>query len=145
MRRLPLILLAVAALGCGGSTTPPEALLTLPATDANVVGTFHLVTANGASLPIVAVNSATQQANLTADTLVIVADNTWVETSIFNITSLIDGTQGTARSVSSGTYLIANSQINFTTTAGGTNAFAGSVTGNTLSLVFNNKPFVYSR
>jgi hypothetical protein len=146
MRRLSILLLAVAALACGGGdTAPPETILTLPATDANVVGNFHLVTANGSILPIVAVVTATQQASLTSDTLSLATDNTWIETSIFQLTSLIDGTISAAQSVSSGTYLIANNQINFTTTVGGTNTFAGSVNGSTLFLLFNNKPFTYSR
>jgi hypothetical protein len=143
MRRLPLILFAVAALACGGSDSTTGPVITLAPTDANVVGTFHLVTANGALLPVVAVNSSTQLASLTADTLVLGSDNSW--TSIFNVLSLIDNTQGPVRTVSGGTYSIGNSQINFVTTLGGSSAFIGSVINNTLSLSFNGNLFVYSR
>jgi hypothetical protein len=145
MRRLPLVLLAAAAIACGGSDSTTGPVITLAPTDANVVGSFHLVAANGTLLPIVAVSSATQLATLTADTLALASDNTWTEVSVFNVLSLVDNTQGPVRTLSGGTYAIGSSRINFVTTQGGTSTFIGSVINNTLSLSFNGNLFVYNR
>ena len=68
-----------------------------------------------------------------SDAIVIAADNTWNETTNYHVFALSDGDASDhADSVVSGTYTIANGEINFTMTAGGTATFIGSVTGNTL-------------
>jgi hypothetical protein len=141
MRRLLLVTLAVAAAGCMSSSEP----LSLSTTDANVVGRFGLSLAGGQPLPLLAGTTATQEVDLVADTLAIASDNTWIETSFYNLVAFTDGSTTTSQTVSSGTYAIANGQINFTMLVGGTTTFAGSVTGTTLSLLYNNARYIYTR
>ena len=142
MRRFPLLLLVAAAVGCGAAS---GADLTLAPTDANVTGTFNLQTANGQVLPVRSIFNQTQEWDLTADQIILSADNTWVETSSYVVTTLLTGDQVNTQTVASGTYSVTSGQINFIMTAGGTSTFIGSVTGSTLSLVFNGGRFVYSR
>jgi hypothetical protein len=46
---------------------------------------------------------------------------------------------------SAGTYSIANGQINFVMTEGGTATFVGSVVVNNLAVNFNGQRYVYTR
>ncbi|MEO7083636.1 MAG: hypothetical protein ABI442_17710 [Gemmatimonadaceae bacterium] len=141
MRRLWFVPLAVAAIGCANTVEP----LSLAATDANVAGTYGLNLAGGQTLPLLAGQTTTQEVDLVADTLAIATDNTWTETSYYILVAFTDGSQTTSQTVSSGSYAIANNQINFTTLVGGTATFAGSVSGSTLSLLYNNARYVYGK
>ena len=143
MRRFPLVLLVAAAVGCGAAAAGAD--LTLAPTDADVTGTFNLQTSNGQLLPVSFILKQAQVWSLVADQIILSADNTWVETSTFIVTDLTTGVKTNTQSVVSGTYSIASGKINFIMTVGGNTAFAGSVTGNTLSLVLNGGRFVYSR
>jgi hypothetical protein len=76
----------------------------------------------------------------------VTASGTWTETSVYNVTALADNTTSTLVTVIGGTYAIANQQINFVqTTGGGSVAFAGSVRGNRLTIVFGGSQFLYNR
>jgi hypothetical protein len=141
MRRLLLLTLAVVAIGCSSSSEP----LTLGTTDANIVGNFGLNLAAGQLLPVVAGYTATQEVDLVADTMSIATDNTWIETSYFVLVAVADGSQTTSQTASSGSYAIANGQIDFTMLVGGNATFTGSVTGSTLSLLYNNTRYIYGR
>ena len=141
MRRLPLLMSLVALLGCGGASSE----FVLAPTDANVVGTFNLTVSNGNVLPIVARLTADDEWDMTSDQLVMSADNTWTETSTYQVTTFLTGALTQQQTTSSGTYSIADSKITFVMTAGGTGTFIGSVTGNTLALVYNGGHFFYSR
>jgi hypothetical protein len=142
MRRLTLLVSLVALVGCGDST-PQEAVL--GPTETNVVGTFALRTSNGKLLPLIIRLTVDEEWDLTSDALVIGADNTWTETTNYRITTFATGAITTQSTASSGTYSIGNSQIKFVMTTGGTGNFTGSVSGNTLSLLYNGGHFVYSR
>jgi hypothetical protein len=141
MRRLALLLLAVSALGC--QTAADE--FVLGPTDADVAGTFALSTINGGTLPVVARLMTDERWDLAADTLRISGDSTWTETSFYNVVALADGSITQAQSIASGVYGIDDKQINFTMNVGGTASFIGAVQTNTLTLVFNDTHFVYSR
>jgi hypothetical protein len=141
MRRLPYLAVILALLGCEQSSTQ----LTLAPTDANVVGSYALSAANGRLLPIIVSLTASEELDLTADRFVISGDNTWTDTTTYAVKSFTDGTVTARQTGATGTYAIANGQINFVMTTGGTGTFPGSVTGNTLSLLFNGGHFVYSR
>jgi hypothetical protein len=141
VRRLALLLAFVVAAGCSDSVTDPV----LNPTDANIAGTYNLATANGHLLPIVARLTADDEWDITSDQIVIAADSTWTETTNYRITTFGTGVVSTQAGISSGTYSIANRQINFIMTVGGTATFTGSVTGNNLSLLFNGGQFSYTK
>ena len=141
MRRIALLMSLVLAAGCVGDT----AEFTLGPTDANVVGTYSLTLSNGRLLPIIARLTADEEWDMTADQLVINADLTWTETSSYQVTSFATGGISTQQTASSGTYAIVDSKINFVMTVGGTATYTGSVTGNTLKMVYNGGQFVYTR
>jgi len=142
MRRLPLLLSALVVLGCSSDNSER---LTLPVTDANVVGAYSLTSSNGRSLPFIVLLSADEEWDITSDQFVIASDNTWAETTNYLITSLSTGGTRTSSTQASGTYAISKGQINFAMTAGGNTPFTGSVTGNILSLLFNGGHFLYSK
>jgi hypothetical protein len=131
----------VALLGCGSDANE----FMLAPTDANVVGTFNLTVSNGRVLPIIARLTVDEEWDMTSDQLVISANNTWTETSNYKVTTFQTGALSMQQTMSSGTYSIADSKINFVMTVGGTGTFIGSVTGNTLALVYNGGHFFYSR
>jgi len=141
MRRLSLLLSLLVAVGCAADVTDPA----LAPTDANVVGTFSLTSSNGRLLPIIARLTSDEEWDLTSDQFVIGADNTWTETTTYLITSFATAGTSTQFSTSSGTYAISNNTINFVMTVGGMAGFTGSVTGKTLSLLYNGGSFIYSR
>jgi len=131
----------VALFGCGGDTSE----FVLGPTDANVIGAFNLTNSNGNVLPIVARLTPDEEWDMTSDQLVISANNTWTETSNYKVTTYQTGAISTQQTVSSGTYTVADSKINFVMTVGGNGTFVGSVTGNTLALVYNGGHFFYTR
>ena len=141
MRRLSCLAVILALLGCGHDSEEP----TLAPTDANVTGSYALSTANGRLLPIIVSLTADAEWDLSADQFMIFADHTWTDTTTYAVKSFTSGAVTTQQTGASGTYAIANGQINFTMFTGGTGTFPGSVTGNTLSLLFNGGHFVYSR
>jgi hypothetical protein len=142
MRRVPLVLLVTAGLiGC--QSTGDEFIL--GPTDTNVSGTFALKDINGGLLPVVARQTTTEQWDLTADTMVVAGDSTWAETSRYAVTVFADGVTRQEQTRATGIYRITNAQIAFTMLAGGTAKFTGAVQGNTLTVVFNDAQYKYSR
>jgi hypothetical protein len=144
MRALFCVLLAGTLAGCG-SSTEPAADTTLAPTSTDVAGSYNLVSANGTAPPFAAFSTATADWTLAADTVSMTATNTWTEATKYFVTTRIDNTTTTQFTVVGGTYAIANGQINFTMTQGGTLAFAGSVTGSELTIVFSGKRFIYTK
>jgi hypothetical protein len=164
MRRRPFVrLLAVLALvGCANSSdvlngTLPITGAPLPVTNVDVIGTFALLSADGVPLPFTVFTTATAEWRLKADAIVLAPDGTWSETSTYLVLPLVNGvptapvvslgdTVPTRQSVVSGTYRVANGQINFVLTDGGARStFVGSVSGNALILAFENKRYAYTR
>jgi hypothetical protein len=144
MRALSCLLVAVVVAGCGGSTEPTVDLSLAP-TSADVVGAFNLISANGTAPPFPAFATPTADWTLAADTIAIAANNTWTESTKYFVTSLIDNSTTTQYSLVSGTYAIANGKIAFTMTQGGSENFIGSVTGNTLTVIYNGTRFIYTK
>ena len=144
MRALFCLFAAAVVAGCGGSTEPTVDLSLAP-TSADVVGAFNLISANGAAPPLPAFVTATANWTLVADTVAIAADKTWTEATNYLVQSLIDASTTTQSSLVSGTYAIANGQINFTMTQGGSANFIGSVTANTLTLIYSGTRFIYTK
>ena len=143
MRRVLLLLFPVLAAAC---LSTADTSLQLDPTDANVAGAFSLTSINGTVLPVLASVSSSQEVDLTSDTVSIASDGTWKETSVYKVTQLSDNTSATTATVISGTYTIANQQINFVQTGGGGSlSFAGSVRGDRLTIVFAGSQFLYNR
>ena len=143
MRRVLLLLFPVLAAAC---LSTADTSLQLDPTDANVAGAFSLASINGTVLPVLASVSSSQEFDLTSDTVSIASDGTWKETSVYKVTQLSDNTSATTATVISGTYTIANQQINFVQTSGGGSlSFAGSVRGDRLTIVFAGSQFLYNR
>jgi hypothetical protein len=99
---------------------------------------------NGHSLPVIGFFTADEEWDITSDQFVIGADATWTDTTNYLVTSLATGATRTTFSQSTGTYAIANGKINFTITMGNI-LFTGSVTGNTLSVLYSGGQFLYVR
>jgi len=83
--------------------------------------------------------------DMTSDQLIIRADLTWSETSNYKVTTFQTGGISAQQTSSSGTYAIADSKINFVMTNGGTATYTGSVSGNTLTMIYNGGHFIYTR
>jgi hypothetical protein len=143
--RRPLLWVAAALTLSGCSDSNEVSNLTLPITSTDVIGTFALTSADGVAPPFVAFTTDTEQWRLTADAITLSPNGTWSETTTYLVFALSDGTSASRQTVVSGTYAIANGQINFTMTDGGSSSFIGSVSGNALILVFNGKRFAYTR
>ena len=144
MRRSFLLML-VSVVGATAACAREDNTLTLPPTDTNVVGTFNLISANGRALPYTAIVTSTEQWDVAADRIVLAADNTWADTTTYNVANLTTGEVSSRATATAGTYKIANSQIQFVMTTGGTSIFAGAVQGNQLNVLFSGQPFVYTR
>jgi hypothetical protein len=120
--------------------------LQLDPTDANVAGAFSLASINGTPLPVVASVTSTQEFDLLSDTVTVTSTGTWTETSVYNVTALANNSMSSLVTTIAGTYSISNQQINFVqTTGGGSVAFAGSVRGTRLTIVFGGSQFLYNR
>jgi hypothetical protein len=143
--RAPFRLLLVVALAACGSATQPTVDLSLAPTSTDVAGNFNLISANGTAPPFAAFSTSTQDWTLMADTLSMTANNAWTESTKYLVTSRIDGSIATQYTVVSGSYAIVSGQINFTMLVGGTATFAGSVTGSTLTLIYNGTKFIYTK
>ena len=141
MRRIALVFSLVALSACGSEATT----FTLGPTDANVVGTFSLTNSNGRVLPLIARLTAEEEWDMTSDQLIILADLTWSETSSYKVTTFQTGGISTQQTAASGTYSIVDSKINFVMTVGGSAMYTGSVSGNTLTMIYNGGHFIYSR
>jgi len=144
MRAPYCLLLASLVAACGGSTEPTIDTSLKP-TSSNVAGTFNLISANGTAPPFEARLTSTADWTLVSDTIVVAANSTWTEATQFSVVSLLDNSTSTQFSLVSGSYVIANGQINFTMTDGGTLKFPGSVTGDTLTIIFSGARFLYTR
>src|SRR5262249_27022627 len=139
MRRIAMLLVPILVAAC---LSTEDDSLTLDPTDSNVSGSFALSTINGSSLPIIASVNTVQETDLLSDTVTISSNGTWTETSVFNVTTFPGNTASTQISVIGGTYTIGNQQINFVQTTGtGAVAFAGSVKGTRLTVVFGGSQF----
>ena len=141
MRRIALMVSLVVLSGCGRTATE----FTLGPTDANVVGIFSLTNSNGRVLPLIARLTADEEWDMTSDQLIIRADLTWSETSSYKVITFLTGAIATQQTTASGTYSIADSKINFVMTVGGSAMYTGSVSGNTLTMIYNGGHFVYAR
>ncbi|HEY2164079.1 MAG TPA: hypothetical protein VGH04_08820 [Gemmatimonadaceae bacterium] len=129
-----------------GACLSTDSALSLDPTDANVAGAFALSSINGGPLPVVASVTATQEFDLASDTVAIGSDGTWTEISVYTVILLADGTSSKTVTNIGGTYAIAQQQINFVQSSGGGSvAFAGSVKGNVLTILFGGSQFLYNR
>ncbi|HVX38781.1 MAG TPA: hypothetical protein VHB25_04330 [Gemmatimonadaceae bacterium] len=142
MHRVVLAATAVMLAACidTASTSAP-----LPPTETDIAGQFTLTSANGQALPIFAQSTPAARWTLVADTLVIAASGSWDETATYEIDSLASTGTSTQQGVTTGTWTISNQQINFTTTNGGSATFAGALSKGTLTIVFNDGQFVYTK
>ncbi|HEY4306960.1 MAG TPA: hypothetical protein VGM82_20990 [Gemmatimonadaceae bacterium] len=145
MRRVSVLCGALAFIAaCTNLDTPTNVDFELPNTDANVIGTFQLRSANGLIPPyVVTANSAGTQ-TLLNDRIILGANLTWVDTTTYEI-DLATGDTQVGPTATSGTYNIASGKINFTMTTGGNATFQGAVVADTLKVSFQGRPFIYQR
>jgi hypothetical protein len=147
MRRHLVLFLAATlgttAVACGSDNKNPS----LGPTDTNVVGSYNLTSAGGSTLPYLAFQDGVDNWNVTSAKLVLMADNTWVDSISYSLVAVADGSLSSVLDAGSGVYQISNSAINFvqtTPTSGG--SFIGSVSGNTLTVLnTNNQLYVYTK
>ena len=143
MRRLLALCGAIALAACHNLDSPvPD--FPLPTTDANVTGTFLLRSANGNTPPFIISANAAGTQTLLDDRIVLHDDLTWADTTNYRI-DLASGESSVGGTATAGSYNISNGRINFTMTTGGSSTFAGAVVGNTLTVVSQNVPFIYTR
>ena len=145
MRRLVALCGALTLLAaCSHLDAPTNADFPLPTTDANVVGTFLLRSANGNVPPYVISSNGAGTQTLLNDRIVLNGDLTWADTTNYEVDLATGGVQlgGTA---TSGTYNIADGKINFTMTTNGNATFQGAVVADTLKVSFQGRPFIYQR
>lgn len=143
MRRLLIALLAAASMACG---VDEAAAPTLPPTSIEVEGDYIMRWANGSAPPFIAFTTATGEAwELASDKIFVKTDGTWSEVTLYVVHKQSDGSQSSRESTVSGTYTIANNQINFTMTEGGTDKFAGSVNGSELRVLYSGRLFIYTK
>jgi hypothetical protein len=142
MRRIAMLLVPVLV----GACVSADSSLSLDPTDTNVAGAFALSSINGSFLPVIASVTATQEFDLTSDTVSIASDGSWTEASVYSVTLLADNSKTTLVTTIGGIYTISSQQINFVqTTGGGSVTFAGSVKGNRLTILFSGSQFLYNR
>ena len=143
MRRLALLLAVLAASACGN--TGDTSSLDLPETETNVTGTFNLSLANGRTVPFDAIVTSAETWTLTADKIVLSADNTWVDSTNYVIYNNTFGSSTPHATATAGTWAIESGAINFVMTSGGNVSFVGSVVANNLAVNFNGVRYVYTR
>src|SRR5689334_10768866 len=122
MRRIVPLVAAMTLVGCINTI---DTSVSLPNTETDVAGRFALTSANGQALPIVAQTTPLAQVSLVGDTMVITAAGGWTETATYHVDSLASVGSSTQTGVTTGTWTIANQQINFITTGGGSASFNG--------------------
>jgi hypothetical protein len=142
MRALHCLAFAAFLAACGSDKTVD---VSLPPTSTDVVGSFNLISANGVTPPFAAFATTTADWTLASDSVAIAANNTWTETTKYFVTTLADNTTTTQFTSVGGTYSIASGQIQFVMTQGGSTTFPGSVTGSSLTIIFNERRFIYAR
>jgi ABC-type uncharacterized transport system auxiliary subunit len=144
-RHLTLALAATVVTTIAACGSDSNAALTLAPTEANVVGTYNLSLAAGQTLPYFAYDSATASVNVAADKIVLLANNSWVDTTTYAVVDLTTGSISTQQSATAGAYEVKSGQINFVKTIGGSGAFIGSVTSNVLTVIFVSQRYIYTR
>jgi len=115
------LVVAFLTLGCNAITAPSSAL----------AGTYTLQTVNGGGLPYVTSVSATDTVQVTAGTIAIQSDSTFVTTLSSRYAS--PGVVTSSTRTQDGTWSATGTTIAFSYTNGG--ADAGSVSGNVLTII----------
>lgn len=135
MRRLLSLALVFAAIACGSdnSTTP---------TQASVAGTWTLKTVNGSPLPVTLATSPAK-IELLSDVVTATANGTW--TSSQQVRTTI-GTQATTSTTNdAGTYTLSGNNVAILSSSAGSTAQAGTLNGNTLTLVTSAGTWVFQK
>lgn len=145
MRRLITFILGVAGIATVGCSTHDASQIPLQPTDSVVTGAFSLTLANGNPLPLEAFQTNTDLWAIAGEKIVLSQDLSWTDTTSYQVFSLATNAERDTISTAGGTYSVANGQINFSTTANGTLAFTGSVTGNILVVLLQGSRFVYTK
>jgi len=137
VRRL-LILLALAAVACGGSDNAPTA-----PSPVIVSGAWQLRNVNGASLPYAA-TQPNGKTELLSDQFTLNADGTWVEVASYRITegTTVTTTTATATGVYTST---TNGALQFTQMSPYSATFTGAVVNETLRLYLGSLTWAYGR
>ena len=145
MRRFVALCGAMALLAaCTNLDSPTNVDFELPTTDANVVGTFILRSANGLVPPYVVTSNSAGTQTLLNDRIVLNSNLTWADTTNYEI-DLATGETQVGGTATAGTYSIANGKINFVMTTNGSTNFTGAVVADTLKVSFQGRPFIYAR
>ncbi len=137
MRRLVSLALVLAIIGCGNdddSTSP---------TNASVAGTWTLQTVNGSALPFTLASSPAKL-EILSYVVNVTSNGTWTSSEQTR-TTIGTATPQTATVTDAGTYTISGNNVALTSSTAGSTAQAGTVSGNTFTLVQSGFTFVFQK
>jgi hypothetical protein len=129
-----LALLAVVS--CGSDATGPA--------QGSAIGSYHLESVNGAALPFLSVQNGTAKTEITSEVITLNGDGTFSDVEIVRTTN--GSSIATTQFGSVGAYQSPDAPSEFTETSPNTFVFTGSVSKNTLTVVYpSGNTFVYVR
>jgi hypothetical protein len=128
--------LALLAVACASDATGPD--------PRSAIGSYHLKSVNGATLPFVSVQSGTVKTEITSEVITLNGDGTFSDVETVRTTN--GSAVATTQFGSVGAYQSPDAPTEFTETSPNTFVFVGSVSKNTLTLVYpSGNTFVYVR
>jgi len=126
----------LAAVSCGSDATGPG--------QGSAIGSYHLKSVNGAALPFLSVQSGTVKTEITSEVITLNGDGTFSDVEIVRTTN--GSSIATTQFGSVGAYQSPDAPSEFTETSPNTFVFTGSVSNNTLTVVYpSGNTFVYVR
>jgi hypothetical protein len=128
--------IALLAVACGSDATAPD--------QRSAIGSYHLKSVNGAPLPFLSAQSGTAKTEITSEAITLNGDGTFSDVETLRTTN--GSAIATTQFGSVGAYHSPDAPTEFTETSPNTFAFAGSVSKNTLTVVYpSGNTFVYVR
>ena len=129
--------LALLLTACGGDSDSP----TEP-NGASIVGTYALQTILGESLPLIALEEGDDKLEITAGSIRLNSDDTYSRSVTTRLTQ--SGNVTTDVFTVAGTFTANGSTLQFSG-SGDEGPFTGSISGNTLTIIDESRPFVYRK
>ena len=128
--------LALLAVACGSDTTAPD--------PRSAIGSYHLKSVNGTALPFLSVQSGTMKTEIISEVITLNGDGTFSDVETVRTTN--GSAIATTQFGSVGAYQSPDAPTEFTETSPNTFTFAGSVSKNTLTVVYpSGNTFSYAR
>ncbi len=108
----------------------------------SIFGTYALQTIDGTSLPFVLIQIGNDKIEVSAGSVRLNSDNTYSISISLRLTTA--GTVTTETDTGAGTFTASGSTIQFSP-GDGSNAFTGSISGNTLTIIDEGDTFVFGK